>query len=175
LIKYSIIICVALCSFQTFSQMFPEFWSGEYEGHLKVFGVDSVSMTVGMKLKIEKKTDSIYQWKMIYNLNENEDIRNYELLIVDRKKGHYNIDEKNSIVINGYYKTGIYTSFFEVNKSMIIATYTKTGEDLLFEIISANGENPLVSGNSIDKGKQIPEVNSFKVNGRQKCLLKRLN
>jgi len=159
-------------SFNGFSQeSFPASWEGNYKGELQIYGVDSIAMRVTMKLDIEKKTDSIYQWKITYDLKGKEDIRDYELKLVDAKKGHYIIDEKNTIAIDSYFKTGIFTSFFKVMDSFIVSTYTKKEDSIIFEIISVDGKNSISTGNSEFEGKIIPEVNSYLVNGRQKAIL----
>ncbi|REE79810.1 hypothetical protein BX611_2706 [Lutibacter oceani] len=163
-----------IISFNGFSQeLFPASWEGNYKGELQIYGVDSIAMRVTMQLDIAKKTDSLYQWKITYNLKGKEDIRNYELKVVDVKNGHYIIDEKNSIAIDSYFKTGIFTSFFKVMDSFIVSTYTKKENLIIFEIISADGKNSTSTGNTSYEGETIPEVNSYLVNGRQKAILKK--
>jgi len=155
-------------------ETFPKSWEGNYKGELQIFGVDSVRMKLTMKLDIAQKTDSIYQWKITYDLKGKEDIRDYELVIIDKKKGIYKIDEKNTIVIDSYYKTEIFTSFFEVMNTFIISTYTKIDMDIVFEIVAADRNRIMISGNSKIKEEDIPEVKTYLVNGRQKAILKRL-
>lgn len=92
--------------------------------------------------------------------------------MVDIDRGVYQIDEKNTIVIDSYYKTGIFTSFFEVMNSYIISTYTKKKDSIIFEIIAANGKKLNITGNSKFNEEDIPEVKSYLVNGRQKAILK---
>jgi len=157
-----------------FSQTaFPKSWEGNYKGELQIFGVDSVRMRLPMKLAILQKSDSVYQFKISYDFKGKEDIRDYELKIVDAKSGKYVIDEKNTIEIDAYYKMGILTSFFEVSDSYIISTYTKINEDLIFEIISADGKNTTSSGKTKFESEDIPEVKSYLVNGRQKAVLRK--
>lgn len=165
------LVFMLLCN-NLFSQTaFPKSWEGNYKGELQIFGVDSVKMKLLMKLDILQKSDSVYQFKISYDFKGKEDIRDYELKIVDAKSGKYVIDEKNTIVIDAYYKMGILTSFFEVMDSYIISTYTKMNDDLIFEIISADGKNPTSSGNAKFESEDIPEVKSYLVNGRQKAVL----
>ncbi|MFK5957808.1 MAG: hypothetical protein QM495_02945 [Lutibacter sp.] len=154
-------------------ETFPTSWEGNYKGELQIYGVDSVKMKVVMKLDILQKTDSIYQWKITYDYKGKEDIRDYELVLIDKSKGIYKIDEKNTIVIDSYYRIGIFTSFFEVMDSFIISTYTKNREGIIFEIIATAGKNPSITGNSKFKEETIPEVKSYLVNGRQQAILKR--
>ena len=126
-------------AFESFSQnSFPGSWEGNYKGELEIFGVDSVQRKLIMKLDIAKKTDSIYQWKITYGTNGKEDIRDYELVLVDQKKGIYKIDEKNTIMIDSYYKMGVLTNFFEVMNSLIIISFTKKKGGLLFELIAGD-------------------------------------
>jgi hypothetical protein len=106
---------------------FPTSWQGIYKGDLNIFTTDSVAMKVQMHLAIAPtENDSIFQWKMTYIFNGNEDVRDYQLKLVDASKGHYIVDENNSILIDTYYRNGVLTSFFEVEKSFIISEYTKS-------------------------------------------------
>lgn len=172
--KFMTLILIFI-SVNVFSQeAFPKSWEGNYEGELQIFGVDSIRMKLNMKLTIAQKTDSIYQWKITYNFKGKEDIRDYELLVVDTAKGVYKIDEKNTIVIDSYFKTGIFTSFFEVMNSFIISTYSKNNENIVFEIIAASGNKPSITGNSKFNNEDIPEVKAYLVNGRQKAILKKV-
>jgi hypothetical protein len=107
---------------------------------------------------------------MTYIFNGNEDVRDYQLKVVDASKGHYIVDERNSILIDAYYRNGVLTSFFEVEKSFIISEYSKIGEEIHFDIISAK-DSPNLSGDQQVNGETIPEVSSFPVNGRQKAVL----
>ena len=128
-------------------------------------------MKLTIKLDILKKTDSVYQWEIKYDFKGQEDIRDYELVLVDQKKGIYKIDEKNTIEIDSNYKMGIFTSFYEVMNSFIISTYTKTNDGILFEIIAGDSKNPTVTGNTKFNNEDIPAVKSYLVSGRQKAFL----
>lgn len=150
---------------------FPTSWQGSYKGELHIYTTDSVAMKVQMNLEITPtKNDSIFSWKMMYVFNGNKDERPYELQIIDAQKGKYVVNELNSILIDGTYRNGIFTTFFEVEKSFIIAEYTKIENGIEFNLISAQN-NPKSSGNTDFKGEKIPEVLSYPVNGRQKAIL----
>lgn len=174
ILKLAIIFCFLL-SPNLFSQdAFPKTWEGNYKGDLQIYGVDSVQMKLTMKLDIAQKSASIYHWKITYDLKGKEDIRDYELVIVDRKKGIYKIDEKNTIEIDSYYKYGTFTNFFQVSNSMIILSFTKENENLVFDLIAVDTKKTTSSGNDTFKGEEIPEVISYLVNGRQKAILKKV-
>ena len=169
----SIVFLVFMSSVVFAQNSFPESWKGNYKGDLLVYGVDSVRMKISMELQIaETKNDSVYKWTIIYDFKGKKDVRAYELHIVDRSKGLYKIDEKNSIVIDSYLRNNtVLTSFFKVMNSFIIATYTKKDDTIGFEIISSASE-PVSTTGKIKKGEEeIPEVNTFPVNGRQKAVL----
>ena len=150
---------------------FPDTWTGHYEGTLEIFTVDSVAMKLTMKLDVQPVVkDSVYQWKMTYIFKGNEDIRDYELKIQDAKRGKYSIDEKNSILLDGYYRNGVFSSFFKVEDSFIISEYHKVDDVVYFDIIAAT-DKPISSGNQTVNEEAIPEVLSYPVNGRQKAVL----
>jgi hypothetical protein len=111
----------------------------------------------------------------MYSFRGNEDIRDYELVAVNPERGHYQIDEKNTIYLDSYYRSGYFTSMFRVQNAYILTSYLKQGDDLIFEIISGSGTNTMLSGNSKVEGQDIPEVTSYLINGRQKALLKRID
>jgi len=161
------------CSLVNAQQSFPDSWLGKYEGELMIYGVDSVKMKVHMNLDILKKAnDSIYDWTLTYDLNGKKDVRDYSLVVIDKQKGHYRIDERNSILLDGYlHNKNVFTSFFKVSNSFIIAMYTKKENTIQFEIISGDGEIFSESGNTIQNQEEFPKVISYLVNGRQKALL----
>lgn len=151
---------------------FPSSWVGHYQGNLEVYGVDSIAMKVKMEMEIRKTSnDSVYKWAITYHLKNKIDTRSYNLKIVDTKKGLFQIDENNSIVIDAYLKQNIFTSFFEVQNNVIIATYTKEEDIIIFEIISANLKPVSVTGNKTVNEKKIPEVTTFPITGRQRAVL----
>lgn len=155
-------------------ESFPDSWSGSYKGELQIYGVDSVKMKVEMQLDIAPAArDSVYNWKITYIINGKEDLRAYELHTVDVQKGHYRVDELNSIVLDGYLRAHIFTSFFEVSGAYIIASYTKEGDSIVFEIISGLSEPVNTSGNTKQGEETIPEVHAYLVNGRQKAILQK--
>lgn len=176
MIRPLILAFVLLFCISSFSQNgFPDSWVGNYAGELEIFGKNDVRMKVQMKLEIQPKADSLYTWNLIYEMNGNEDKRMYELKVIDVEQGHYLIDEKNSILIDGYYHLNRFTSMFEVMGSYILTSYTKDGDALIFDLIAGSMKEPRISGNQKHEGNDIPEVKAYLVNGRQKAVLKRMD
>ena len=166
------ILFVLFISISYGQQHFPKSWVGNYEGELQIFGVDSVLMKAEMKLAIQPKTDSIFQYKITYIMNGKKDVRDYELKVKSIEKGQYVIDEKNSILIDAYYKNNTLSSMFTVEHFNLLSSITKHNEDLIFEIISVNTTLSNTSGNTVHNEQQIPKVTSYKISGRQKAILK---
>ena len=169
-------VFLAFLPFVCFSQNdFPDSWVGNYEGSLEIYGKNEVKMLVTMQLEIQPKADSLYTWHLIYIMNGNADKRMYELKVIDQDKGRYLIDEKNTILIDGYYHLNRFTSMFEVMDSYVVTSYTKEKDALIFEIVAGSMMEPRVSGNQMYEGNQIPEVKTYTVNGRQRAVLHKVN
>jgi hypothetical protein len=131
-------------------------------------------MKIPMQLIVAQKSDSIFQWKMIYNPQGKNDARDYEIKIKDVTKGHYIIDEKNSILIDAFYKNETLTSHFEVMESFILTSYHKLDDQtIVFDLFSSK-KTGIVSGNTKVDNNTIPEVKSYTINGRQKAVLKKI-
>ena len=171
-----VVLLLIFNSVMNAQQSFPESWVGKYKGDLMIYGVDSARMKINMELDILKTAkDSIYDWTLIYDMNGKKDVRAYSLKVIDKQKGHYQIDEQNSIVIDGYlHNNNVFTSFFKVSNNYIIATYTKKEDSLLFEIIAGDGEALTITGNTKQGEEEIPEVISYVVNGRQYAVLNKV-
>jgi len=138
--KKILLILIILISITHISAQnnFPDSWIGHYQGNLEIYAVDSIAMNVKMELEIRKTAkDSVYSWVITYHLKNKMDIRTYSLKVVDTQKGMFKIDENNSIVIDAHLRHNTFTSFFEVQNNVIIATYTKEEDIIIFEIISA--------------------------------------
>ena len=176
MIRAVIFTILVVTSINSYAQNgFPDSWVGNYAGALEIFGKNDVRMQVNMKLEIQPKTDSLYTWHLIYEMNGNADKRMYELKVIDKEEGHYLIDEKNTILIDGYYHLDRFTSMFEVMGSYIVTSYTKKVDTLIFEIIAGSMKEPRISGGQEFEGNKIPEVKAYLVNGRQKAVLKKIN
>ncbi|MDZ7613665.1 MAG: hypothetical protein U5K51_08205 [Flavobacteriaceae bacterium] len=155
---------------------FPDSWFGNYKGTLEIYGTDSVKMKVNMELKIAAtRNDSIYDWHIKYEFNGKEDLRNYSLRLVDTNKGHYCIDEKNSIVIDSYlFNKNNLSSVFSVENNMIMVRYSLESDNIIFELWSVDQQKKNITGKGVSEGQPVPEVSSFLINGQQRAVLKKV-
>lgn len=146
-----------------------EVWLGHWKGKLEIFDVKGVRQMVNMELEIHKKDSTRWQWKMVYGDENKKDIRDYELVLKDAEKGHYIIDEKNTIAMDIQLHYRHFTSVFSVQEALLCITYALKGDrTMVFEVISANEKQKYTSG----KGdKEIPFVISYPCNGYQKAVL----
>jgi len=98
--KLIFIGCVLISFLSKAQESFPQNWLGSYKGDLLIYAADSIKMKLEMELNISgTNKDSLFDWTITYDFKGDKDIRAYKLLVVDRTKGHYKIDERNSIVI----------------------------------------------------------------------------
>ena len=184
LFKNRIIICISLLYFmgiqvgnaQTNANDFPTTWLGEWTGELVIFGPEGERQRVPMSLLIENiDTSANWTWQLSYGSGDKLDQRPYELVLVDLAKGHYVIDEKNSIVLDVYHIAGKIFSRFEVMGNLLLITYEKKGEELLFEVISGRETDKKQTGGQELDGQEIPIVHSYPISIRQTASLKRKN
>ncbi|MFT4023743.1 MAG: hypothetical protein QM664_08170, partial [Flavihumibacter sp.] len=79
---------------------FPESWFGKWKGDMVWYQGKQKQQTIPMQLLINK-TDSAdqYAWHLVYG-EGSKDSRPYTLKPYDRKKGHWLVDEHNSIVLD---------------------------------------------------------------------------
>ncbi len=149
---------------------FPDDWVGDWEGRVAARFPGGRSNEFAMRLEVHP-TESAdrFAWRIIYGEGEQRQVRDYELVVVDADKGHYRVDEKNSIVIDSYYIADALHCAFKVNDALITLTYTMHGDDLVFSLISCNVGSPIQSGAEGD----IPEVLTYPVQVSQLAVLKK--
>ncbi len=155
---------------------FPESWVGNWKGTLEILGVDSTIQKIDMVIEIQPIfKDSVYTW--VYNYipdSSNIDRREYELHVINKPMGLYSIDEKNSIQIECFLRGNTLTSFFNVENTFIITTYTMEGDSLIFEVLAAPAKEVSTSGGKKVDGEKIPKTKTYSIIGKQKAILTRV-
>ncbi len=148
---------------------FPDDWEGEWVGELLIYSGNSIQQKVEMELHILPidSSDS-YAFTIIYGLDKEKGKRPYEIFAVDTIKGHYKVDEKNSIVLDEYLFGNKMVSRFEVMGNMLLSSYERTAQGILFEIFSGSTKTPTKTGGTSD---DIPEVKSYPIKIRQYAVL----
>ena len=99
-------------------------WLGTWSGMLEIFNSSGKTQTIPMKIK-HFSTDTIgtYGWYLVYG-EEATGTRSYFLKTVDEASGHYQVDEKNTILLDEFMIGNKMISNFEVSGSIITSVYT---------------------------------------------------
>ena len=151
---------------------FPEDWLGIWSGTLEIYDKNGVTQSLEMGLEIEK-TDSadVYDWTIIYGSDSTAQRREYQLMTIDTSKGHYMIDEKNGIFLDGYHMHNAFVSIFDVMGTTLVIAYERKMEDMNFTVDVFPSKEIGISGDTLINGQEIPEVKSFQYTGRQRAVL----
>lgn len=153
---------------------FPQNWEGRYIGMLQIFkaGQSKAARKIEMELIIKQISldSNRYEWQIIYGTDKVKGLREYELIVKNRDKGLYIIDERNSILLDAFLVNGKLISRFSVAGNLITATYEKEGDYIHFEILSGKEKVDAYTG-----GKEaIPEVGNYSIAVRQTARLKKV-
>lgn len=153
---------------------FPDDWLGYWTGDLHIYNESGKTMTVPMALdNAPTDVDSVWTWAIIYGEDTIAGRRDYELNIVDRSKGHYVVDEKNSIFLDAFLLDNSLISTFKVGENYLQSTYELVGEEMLFSINFFNEKEIRTTGDTIHLGEEIPLVYSYKNTILQKARLQK--
>ncbi|MBK8700577.1 MAG: hypothetical protein IPN29_14025 [Saprospiraceae bacterium] len=156
------------------SFVFPADWIGHWTGMLSIFNEGRKSMEVPMQCLIQPaENQDEYHWTLVYGHAEKEDRRDYVLKASDAKKGHYLIDELNSILLDACVLDNKLISAFTVQNNALTSVYTRQADQLIFEIYMHMEKNPSVTGGAVVENDTIPEVKSYKTRVYQKALLQK--
>ncbi len=155
---------------QTGSRSFPESWTGKWKGTLNWYQGPTQRPSVDMELHI-LPTDSVdqYSWRLIYG-KQQKDNRPYILKPFDKSKGHWLIDELNSIVLDQFLIGDRFCGSFTVEGNTILNTYTLSGDSLVVEFYNAQEKAIAITGG---RDTTIPKVKTYGIRSFQRATLKR--
>ena len=172
LLLLALIVTLPLCGQDADDALFPASWAGAWAGRLEVFNPEGKLQEVPMELHI-RNVDTAYTWTIIYGEGDNADRREYLLRPDKSRFGLYEIDERNSIVLDAAYIGGKLFSRFEVSGNLLLSMAELVGDELHYEIIAGKLDARTVTGGREYEGEQIPEVRSMPVVIRQYARLRR--
>ncbi len=169
----SLILFFILTGLQAKAQRSPAEFIGHWEGQIQWFQTGKPEPKVfKMQLRVfPADTAGQYTWQLIYG-DTNQDDRPYLLKAVDSVKGHWVVDEKNSILLDQYYTGNRLCGSFSVGKNQIANCYWREGDSLIVEFLTSSTDPVAVTGGV---SEDIPEVKSFMVKGYQRAVLRRKN
>jgi len=155
---------------------FPQDWTGTWAGTLRIYNAKGLADSVLMQLEIhpiDTSASGRYTFGIVYGSKE-KDWRPYELVPVAPERGRWQVDEKNSIVIESFLYGPKFMSWFVVLGSRLLCTYERVGADtLVFEVYSGPDRSISTTGNTMHEGEEIPEVQTFPLAVFQRAVLKR--
>jgi len=155
---------------------FPNTWTGIYQGTLDIHTEKGLQQSVAMELEIAPKNDSDrWIWAITYGPDSIAGRRSYELISVEPEKGHYQIDEKNSIILDAFLRSNIFVSRFSVMGNLLDCTYEKLGDEIIFTIVMGKEAGLIDTGGGVIMGDTIPSVQPYLVGVVQRGKLKRIS
>jgi hypothetical protein len=154
---------------------FPDDWLGIYSGKLEIFSNQGKVQTVPMSITQKSiLRDSLYEWSITYGEDTIKGKRDYRLIIKDKSKGHYAIDELNGIILDAYVFDNKLISNFTVMNSQLTSIYTLQDDKMIFEILVNKSTPSSTTGGNEKDGEKIPEVLSYSMTTYQRAELKKV-
>lgn len=146
---------------------FPENATGIYKGTLVI---DSARGTQEIPMEFHmKSTDSLH--KFTYVLSYNNSPRNYTLIVKNKAKGIYEVDENNGIILPAKFSGNTLFSFFEVQGNFLSSRMEFLKDKMHFEILFTATKDKVKTGGT---SEEIPEVFGFPITTIQKAVLKKV-
>ena len=153
---------------------FPDDWLGYWSGDIDIYNEKGKTMTVPMALDhAVTPKDSVWTWAIIYGEDTIAGRRDYELNIVDSTKGHYLVDEKNSIFLDAFVLGNNLVSTFKVGENYLLSSYELDGNEMIFTVNFFSNKVIRKTGDTIQDEEDIPIVYSYKNTVYQKARLKK--
>ena len=146
---------------------FPDAFLGIYKGTLKI---DSTKETKKIKMEFHlKKTDSInrYDYILVYDGKP----RNYTLVVKDREKGLFEVDENNGIILPAKVLNNTLYSLFEIQGNILNSRFEFSRRHLDFEILFGFTKEKTATGGT---SKEVPKVFGYPISTIQKATLRRV-
>ncbi|MFG0293900.1 MAG: hypothetical protein ACF8MJ_12215 [Phycisphaerales bacterium JB050] len=148
-------------------------WLGTWSGTATNHRPDGTTFDFPMTLEIEPVGDQTdhYTWTITYGEGDRQQIRPYELIVIDAPSGRYAIDEQNSIVLDTTMLDGALYSQFEIEGVRLTTCYRLSPEadQMTCEILTTPAEPASITG---DTGG-VPPVNLFPPSSLQRATLRR--
>ncbi|MDX2247393.1 MAG: hypothetical protein SF052_11475 [Bacteroidia bacterium] len=154
----------------TLMNNFPDKWRGEWSGELGIYKPTGKVQSLPMKLRISPSDSAeIWQWALIYEAAE-PDVREYELIVIDREKGHFLIDEKNSVKLDAWLLGNVLSCRFSVDETLLLVNYIFEEDQIRFEIFAGSKTKINLTGEELE---EVDEIYTYPVTTMQRATLRR--
>jgi len=149
---------------------FPEAYTGLWSGNLDIYRGVALIKSIDMEIEISKTDmDSIYGYTIRYIEPGRRDVRDYLIIVSDKKNGKFIVDEQNSIKLEMDMFANKLISSFDIDGSQIHFMYTLDGDQITLEVISGSGTPAVFTGAEME----APSVGILRQNIYQKAILNR--
>lgn len=150
----------------------PSEWNGFWKGACTTTYADGQKLSYTMGLRIAPiEGRNANRWTITYKSSEMNQTRSYEILAVDAENGYFQIDERNSILLDTYLIGDTLHSRFEVEGKNLESTYRVTSSSIEVTMISSSTKPKTKSGGE----NGTSEVVSFEHLSVQRASLERVN
>lgn len=152
--------------------LFPLEWIGHYAGVLTIHNSNGDTTQVKMELIIDQPDAmGLYPWVVKY---AGSDVRHYGLEAINADKGHYRIDEYNSIKLDGYLRGNHFITKFNVTQNDLLFHYERTDDGVKILVHISDQEASSVTGGEKIGDDTVPNVSSYTIKGFQSAILKKI-
>lgn len=153
---------------------FPENYIGKWKGQLEILSKDGPATTdvINVTFEVAPLSKNVYQWRTTYNTNNGPMVKDYKLIADTLVKGHYIIDEGDSIALDAYNIGQKLYCTFEVDGLLFFSSYELQGNQIVFEIAFGPFNNPRKTGDVKLPNGIVPKVMAYKTESVQRAVLK---
>jgi len=153
------------------SFLFPVDWIGEYDGTLTIHSLNNDTTNIRMRLYIDyPDAEGYYPWTLVYG---ETDVRKYGVEAINPQRGHYMMDEYNSILLDCYQMANNFISRFKVGDTNLLVDYERVPEGIIVQFYVSKAESHSTTGGEVIKNDTIPLVDSYPMAAYQKAFLKK--
>ena len=154
---------------------FPAKWAGRWEGTLTTMSPpDSVRTRIPISLTIAREdTGTAWSWRTIFNADTVRGIRPYRLIVRDSARGLFATDEGNGLELEAVVIGETLVSVFQVGGRVLESRYAMHGDSLVHDIIWWNATPATRRSGTGPNAERGSEVQSFRVDGRQRAIMLR--
>lgn len=160
---------------------FPKTWQGKWKGTLTSFTVPNRMQRTPMTLEILATPDTTrYVFAVTYGSDSIKNRRAYELLVLDAKRGLYQIDQKNSIKLESFFAANRLLSGYTIQGVRVMTSYERRGENMIFDVVSGRDAYIAASGGGKPaeapaEAKNLPVVQTYPIGQWQRAVLTRVS
>lgn len=128
----------------------PLQWLGTWRGSLLGHHDGQVRELAPMELRVAVgEVSKSVGWRLTYGSGPAADVRDYRLVELDAKTGHYGIDEGGGVVLPARLCGDALVSVFAVSGSTLVVRYVWRGDHIDFELESVAASSASTTGKDI--------------------------